>query len=101
MFEVVSGFHSDRFHPEIVKRTPWTRQFYARSTIGPGGEKISDLIEWTCRHWNGLVLKPERGYSGKGVRVGGVNPDAFEAIDLALREGSYIVQEKVPLGVVG
>ncbi|MGA2938365.1 MAG: hypothetical protein ABSF52_14870 [Syntrophobacteraceae bacterium] len=99
MFEVVGGIHRGRFHPEIVKRTPWTRQFRARRTVGPGGEEIDDLIEWTYRHWSDLVLKPERGYSGKGVRVGEVNPDAREAIDLALREGSYIVQEKVPLGL--
>lgn len=98
MFEVVDT-HRDRFHEEIVKRTPWTRQFYARSTTGPQGEGISDLTEWTYRHWKDLVLKPERGYSGKGVRVGGVNPDGREAIELALREGSYIVQEKVPLGL--
>jgi hypothetical protein len=55
------------------------------------------LIEWTRRNWNDLVLKPERGYSGKGVRVGGVNPDASGAIDLAFDQGNYIVQEKVPL----
>ena len=99
MFEVVGGLHRDRFHSEIVQRTPWTRQFYPRRTIGPGGEEIDNLIEWTRRNWNGLVLKPERGYSGKGVRVGGVNPDAFEAIELALEQGNYIVQEKVPLGL--
>lgn len=97
MFEVVGGPHRDRFHSEIVDRTPWTRQFYARRTVGPRGETIDDLVEWTRRHWDRLVLKPERGYSGKGVRVGGVNPDGDEAIDLALREGSYIVQEKIPL----
>jgi hypothetical protein len=99
MFEVVGGRHRERFHPEIVKRTPWTRQFYPRRTSGPEGEEIDDLIEWTHRHWNNLVLKPERGYSGKGVRVGEVNPDGREAIDLALREGNYIVQEKVPLNL--
>jgi len=97
MFEVVGGPHRDRFHSEIVQRTPWTRQFHPRRTVGPRGEAIDDLVEWTARHWNDLVLKPERGYSGKGVRVGGVNPNAREAIDLALREGHYIVQEKIPL----
>ncbi|NIQ12682.1 MAG: hypothetical protein GWO23_24870, partial [Gammaproteobacteria bacterium] len=44
-----------------------------------------------------LVLKPERGYSGFGVRVGGVNPDADEAVGLAIAQGQYIVQEKIPL----
>jgi hypothetical protein len=97
MFEAITGTRSGRFHREIVERTPWTRRFYARRTDGPDGESIDDLVEWTRRHWDGLVLKPERGYSGKGVRVGGVHPDSGEAVDLALREGNYIVQRKIPL----
>ena len=99
MFEVMTGSFKDRFHKEIVQRTPWTRQFYQRQTEGPNGETINDLIEWTHSHWNGLVLKPERGYSGHGVRVGVVNNDIEEAINLALSEGDYIVQEKIPLAL--
>jgi len=45
------------------------------------------------------VLKPERGYSGHGVRVGTVNEDVDEAIALALEQGDYIVQEKIPLSL--
>jgi hypothetical protein len=97
MFEVITGPLRSRFHEEIVRRTPWTRQFYPRKTEGPKGEAITDLLEWTRANWDNLVLKPERGYSGKGVRVGGVNPDAGEAIAAALNEGNYIVQEKIPL----
>ncbi len=97
MFEVITGPQSSRFHKDVVERTPWTRQFYARQTVGPNGEEIDDLIEWTRSHWDDLVLKPERGYSGKGVRVGQVNKDADEAVSLALRQGNYIVQEKIPL----
>jgi hypothetical protein len=96
MFEVITGPHADRFHAETVRRTPWTRRFAARRTTGPKGEDIADLVEWTRKNWHRLVLKPERGYSGIGVRVGGVNPDHDEAIDMALREGRYIVQAKVP-----
>jgi hypothetical protein len=99
MFEVVSGSHRDRFHSEIVQRTPWTRQFYPRKTEGPDGTTIDDLITWTRRNWDTLVLKPERGYSGHGVRVGEVNSDIDEAITLALGEGNYIVQEKIPLNL--
>ena len=95
MFEVITGLHRNRFHKEIVRRTPWTRQFYPRKTEGPKGEAIDDLIAWTRTHWDHLVLKPERGYSGKGVRVGVVNNDADEAINLAITEGNYIVQEKI------
>jgi hypothetical protein len=101
MFEVITDHHHRRFHADIVKRTPWTRQFYARRTSGPKGEPIDDLIEWTRSHWDDLVLKPERGYSGKGVRVGQVNHDADEAVNLALKEGNYIVQEKIPLPLWG
>lgn len=97
MFEVVTGPQGDRFHNETVKRTPWTRQFYPRRTQGPDNEMIDDLIEWTRSNWDDLVLKPERGYSGKGVRVGAVNHDSDEAIHLALKEKNYIVQKKVAL----
>lgn len=97
MFEVITGTHCGQFHKEIVDRTPWTRRFYERRTEGPTGEVINDLIEWTRRNWDNLVLKPERGYSGHGVRVGLVNPDAEEAVTKALAEGNYIVQEKIPL----
>ena len=99
MFEVVTGSHRNRFHSEIVQRTPWTRQFYPRKTERPDGNSIDDLITWTRRNWDALVLKPERGYSGHGVRVGEVNSDIDEAITLALGEGNYIVQEKIPLNL--
>jgi hypothetical protein len=99
MFEVITGPRRKRFHSETVERTPWTRQFYPRRTHGPRGEEIADLIEWTRSHWADLVLKPERGYSGKGVRVGEVSPDADEAVRLALEEGNYIVQEEIPLNL--
>jgi hypothetical protein len=101
MFEVITDPRHNRFHADIVHRTPWTRQFYPRRTSGPKGEAIEDLIEWTRSNWDGLVLKPERGYSGKGVRVGQVNNDADEAVGLALKEGNYIVQEKIPLALWG
>jgi hypothetical protein len=99
MFEVITGTCPERFHKEIVARTPWTRQFYPRETNGPDGRTIDDLVSWTRRNWNSLVLKPERGYSGHGVRVGGVNSNIDETIELALRDGNYIVQEKIPLSL--
>jgi hypothetical protein len=98
VFEVLTDPETNsRFNNETVMRTPWTRQFYKRHTIGPRGEEVNDLISWTSKNWENLVLKPERGYSGKGVRVGGVDKNADEAIDLALQSGDYIVQEKIPL----
>jgi hypothetical protein len=98
MFEVITtAAFSHRFHDETVRRTPWTRRFFDRCTTGPRGEEIADLPAWTRRHWEHLVLKPERGYSGIGVRVGQVHPDGDRAIETALQRGDYIVQEKVPL----
>lgn len=100
MFEVItSEGHRGRFQKETLHRTPWTRSFRSRRTIGPDGEVIDDLVEWTRRNWDELVLKPERGYSGMGVRVGGVNPSADEAVELALLKGDYIVQHKIPLNL--
>ena len=98
MFELITDPEQNGpFAPETIRRTPWTRRFYERRTTGPQNEVIDDLVEWTRANWQELVLKPERGYSGKGVRVGGVHPDADDAIALALKTGEYIVQEKVPL----
>jgi hypothetical protein len=97
-FEIITGEEASRFHREIAGRTPWTRRFFSRRTTGPDGRPIADLLGWTAAHWEGLVLKPERGYSGRGVRVGSIH-DAGEAIDLALTEGGYVVQEKIPLGL--
>jgi len=99
MYEIVTGSNRGRFHDEIIERTPWTRQFYPRKTEGPTGEAIEDLIEWTRANWDNLVLKPERGYSGKGVRVGKVNGSSDDAVNLAMKEGNYIVQEKIPLSL--
>ena len=99
IFEAITGFWIDQFDPEIVRRTPWTRRFYARRTEGPDGTKIPDLVEWTRYNWSRLVLKPEKGHSGKGVRVGAVNTSPDEAIESALSGGNYIVQEKIPLSL--
>lgn len=103
MFEVITDPRNrQRFHKETIQRTPWTRQFYPRQTQGPNGEHISDLIEWTRSNWDNLVLKPERGYSGKGVSVGGLHRDIDDIINLTLKDkhyGNYIVQEKIPINL--
>ncbi len=99
MFEVITGPQSDRFDPETVRRTPWTRRFFSRRTTGPQGETIADLVEWVRQNWPNLVLKPERGYSGIGVMVSGTDHMADEAIETALTRGGYIVQQKVALSL--
>ncbi len=103
LFEVLTDpRYYDRFPEEIIRRTPWTRQFYPRKTTGPNGEVIDDLVEWTRANWERLVLKPERGYSGKGVAVGGIHNNIDDIIERALKDGGYndyIVQEKIPLNL--
>jgi hypothetical protein len=101
MFEVITGAQSARFHPETVRRTPWTRRFFPRQTTGPRGEAIDDLVEWTRLNWSDLVLKPERGYSGIGVKIDEAGDGADAAIDAALSTGGYIVQKKVALDLWG
>ncbi len=101
MFEVITGPQSNCFDPETVRRTPWTRRFVSRRTTGPRGETIEDLIQWTRQNWLNLVLKPERGYSGIGVKISEARHDADHAIETALSKGGYIVQEKVALGLWG
>ncbi len=98
IFEVITDPHNMKyFHRETIRRTPWTRQFYPRQTQGPRGEHIPDLLEWTRSNWANLVLKPERGYSGKGVKVGGIHYDIDNIIENVLKGGNYIVQEKIHL----
>jgi hypothetical protein len=100
LFEVITDPETNScFHTQTIERTPWTRRFFHRQTTGPDGEPISDLVEWTRQNWENLVLKPERGYSGFGVCVGGIHDNVDENIATALTKGSYIVQKKVPLSL--
>ena len=101
MFEVITGEHAPRFHPETVRRTPWTRRFFPRRTTGPAGQVIDDLVGWTRQNWSRLVLKPERGYSGIGLQISEGGQSAEDAIQTALAAGGYIVQAKVSLNLWG
>jgi len=99
LFEVMTDQYRDRLSEDTVKHTPWTRQFYPRSTTGPRGEVIEDLVVWTKEHWESLVLKPAHGYSGHGIFVGYKKENPEKHIQTALNAGDYIVQQLVPLGL--
>lgn len=96
IFEVIERYQ-DQLTETTVARTPWTRKFYQRETTGPNGEEISNLIEWTKQHWDRVILKPESGWSGKGIIVCPNDKDIEGGIKKALDAGNYIVQEFVPI----
>ncbi len=99
IFEVVTGPYRERLSRTTVERTPWTRRFFPRETTGPDGSPIRDLVEWTWQNQDTVVLKPAHGYSGHGVFVGPLRDDWNMDVEKALREGDYIVQEFIPLGL--
>ena len=99
MFEVMTAKFSSLLSEDTRIHTPWTRQFYARSTTDPHGEPIQDLVSWTHEHWEDLVLKPAHGYSGHGIFVGYIKKSREKHIKTALESGNYIVQQLVPLGL--
>ncbi|MDY7036541.1 MAG: hypothetical protein SV375_10340, partial [Thermodesulfobacteriota bacterium] len=99
MFEVIIDTYQDHLSEDTIKHTPWTRQFYSRSTIGPEGEPIEDLVAWTQEHWRNLVLKPAHGYSGHGIFIGYKQDHPAQHIQTALDTGDYIVQQLVPLAL--
>ncbi len=79
----------------IAAHVPWTRKFREERTLN-NGETI-DLVEWTRQNCEKLVLKPNDDYGGHGIYIGW-NCDESEwdaAIELAITNGDYLVQERV------
>lgn len=73
----------------------WTRLFRDRRTESPDGH-LADLVEFTRTNRARLVIKPNRGYGGRGVVIGvAVGQCEWEAaIDTALRSpDEFVVQE--------
>ena len=97
LFEVITERYRDQLSEDMLKHTPWTRQFYSRSTTDPEGKSIEDLVAYIEEHWDGLVLKPAYGYSGHGIFVGYKEENPKKQIQAALDAGDYIVQQLVPL----
>jgi hypothetical protein len=80
----------------------WTRLLADRRTQLPGGED-GDLLEFTRREQETLVLKPNRGYGGDGVTIGHTitRADWERAIDVALKdEERWVVQRLAAIPVV-
>ena len=97
LMEIMDGPLGENLSSTTRRWTPWTRLFHPRATTGPGGEEIPDLVEWTRKHREQLVLKPAQGHSGKGVFVGPLREDWDRCIQEALNRGDYILQALVPI----
>lgn len=78
----------------VLAHVPWTRLVEERKTEHDG--RMVDLVEFTSENREGLVLKPNDEYGGKGIVLGWTVDDATwqAAIRTALSE-PYIVQERV------
>jgi uncharacterized circularly permuted ATP-grasp superfamily protein len=79
----------------IQAHVPWTRKFREEKTMH-GGEQI-ELVEFTRQNPGKLVLKPNDDYGGHGIYIGwAVSAEEWEdAIQTALADGDYLVQERV------
>lgn len=79
----------------IDAHVPWTRKFQHENTVNRG-EQI-DLVEWTRANSHKLVLKPNDDYGGHGIAIGWCSSAAEwdEAIETALNDSDYLVQERV------
>jgi hypothetical protein len=85
------------------RHVAWTRLLSDRRTTLPDG-KEGDLLEFVRRGRGRLVLKPNRGYGGDGVKVGPTMDDGAwtEAIDRALAdsEDRWVAQDLARLPTV-
>ena len=79
----------------IRANVPWTRKFREEKTMNQGTE--FDLVDWTRENAHKLVLKPNDDYGGHGIYIGwnATSTEWDDAIQAALANGDYLVQERV------
>lgn len=80
----------------IRAHVPWTR--IVRDEQSDYENAPVDLLEFIRHNSERLVLKPNDDYGGHGITIGW-NVDQGEwddAIEAALKDGDYLVQERVP-----
>jgi hypothetical protein len=80
----------------ITRHVPWTRKVRAEKSEYFGKEV--DLLEFIVANRERLVLKPNDDYGGHGISIGWNEdePNWHEALQTALKNGDYLVQERVP-----
>ncbi len=88
----------------IKAHIPWTRKFREEQTLVRTGSDRNasssaeiDLVEWTRANPHKLVLKPNDDYGGHGIYIGWSSSESEwnAAIETALANGDYLVQERV------
>jgi carboxypeptidase Taq len=99
----------DHFTPEqrrlFARHVLWTRRVYERQVTLPSG-RVTDLVPFLRAEREELVLKPNRGYGGAGIRLGPVSSEAEwdAAIEQALADAddpdrSWVVQRLAEIPV--
>jgi hypothetical protein len=80
----------------INKHVPWTRVVRGEKSDYKGQQ--IDLLEFILANNERLVLKPNDDYGGHGITIGwNSSPETWShALDEALKDGDYLVQERVP-----
>jgi hypothetical protein len=81
---------------EVIKsHVPWTRVFRRENTEYQG--QAINLVDFTEQNAGKLVLKPNDDYGGHGIYIGwnATEMEWKEAIETALENGDYLVQERV------
>jgi uncharacterized circularly permuted ATP-grasp superfamily protein len=80
----------------IQNHVPWTRLVRDEMTEYKGREV--NLLEFTRTNSERLVIKPNDDYGGHGISIGWNVSDSewCQALDEALADGDYLVQERVP-----
>jgi hypothetical protein len=92
--------HKDLFtaneRAAIAAHVPWTRAVKDESTDYFGKE--IELLEFVAANRDRFVLKPNDDYGGHGISIGwNTNETQWnEALQAALADGDYLVQERVP-----
>src|SRR5713226_1430933 len=91
-----SALFSEEEQAMITGHVPWTRQVRAARSDYYGDE--IDLLTFISEKRDRLVLKPNDDYGGHGIYIGWNSDESAwgDAIQKALGNGDYVVQERVP-----
>lgn len=91
-----AGLFSTEEREAIRAHVPWTRLVRAEKSDYFGTEV--DLVDYIQANKEKLVLKPNDDYGGHGITIGWNAEDSTwdDALQAALADGDYLVQERVP-----